>query len=225
MKDMPRENRPYELCISEGPGALSDVQLLAVILRTGARGKNSLELASEVLALEAQKEGLLNLLNLTVPQLMRIHGIGKVKAIQIQCVCELSKRIWKTAAKEALSMTSPETVANYYMEELRHKMQEEMLLILLNTKNRFIKEITISKGTINTALISTREIFLEALKYEAVNIIILHNHPSGDPAPSDEDLLVTERIRQAGALMDIQLIDHIIIGNNRYISLKERGII
>lgn len=225
MKDMIPEKQPYELCLLKGPEALTDEQLLAVIIRTGTRGSSSLELAAKVLALGGSEPELLGIMNHSVPQLMKVKGIGKVKAIQIQCIGELSKRIWKACMKEAVRMSSPGTIAGYYMEEFRHKKQEEMLLILLNTKNKLIKDISISKGTINSALISTREIFLEAIKYEAVNIILLHNHPSGDPTPSSEDLDITERIRGAGELLDISLIDHIIIGDNSYISLKERGIL
>lgn len=225
MKHMMPDKQPYELCLLKGPEALTDEQLLAVIIRTGTKGANSLELASEILALGSSEPELLGIMNYTVPQLMKVKGIGKVKAIQIQCIGELSKRIWKSCTKEAVTMSSPQTIAGYYMEEFRHKKREEMLLLLLNTKNKLIKDIPISKGTINSALISTREIFLEAIKYEAVNIILLHNHPSGDPTPSPEDLDITRRIQEAGELLDISLIDHIIIGDNSYISLKERGIL
>lgn len=224
MKNLPQEERPYEKCLEKGPESLTEAELLSVIIRTGAKGSSSLELSRKVLELGSQG-GLIGLLHLTIPQLMEVHGIGTVKAVQLVCIGELSKRIWRTLISSQLVLDSPESIADYYMESMRHLEQEQTMLTMFNTKNMLIKDIILSKGTVNASLVSPREVFLEALKYHAVYIVLVHNHPSGDPAPSKEDLLLTNRLREAGDLIGIQLIDHIIIGDNRYISLKERGIL
>ena len=154
---------------------------------------------------------------------MDIKGIGKVKAIQILCLSELAKRLAKATAGEGLNFSSPESVARYYMEDMRHKKQEYMKLLLFNTRTKLIGETDISKGTVNASLVSPRELFIEALQKNAVSIILLHNHPSGDPTPSREDVLITRKIRDAGELIGIELLDHIILGDNKYISLSEKG--
>lgn len=224
MKDLPQEERPYEKCLEKGPESLSEAELLSVIIRTGAKGSSSLELSRRVLELGGQG-GLIGLLHLTIPQLKEVHGIGTVKAVQLVCIGELSKRIWRTLISSQLVLDSPESIADYYMEAMRHLEQEQTMLAMFNTKNMLLKDIILSKGTVNASLVSPREVFLEALKYHAVYIVLVHNHPSGDPTPSEADLLLTNRLKEAGSLIGIQLIDHIIIGDNRYISLKERGIL
>ena len=155
---------------------------------------------------------------------MRVKGIGRVKAVQILCLSELAKRMARAAAMEGLDFSDPKTVARYYMEDMRHKEREVIKLLLLNTKAKLIGECVISVGTVDTALVSPRELFIEALQRNASAIILLHNHPSGDPAPSREDVRITRRIREAGALLGISLLDHIIIGDNCFISLKEQGL-
>ena len=167
--------------------------------------------------------GLVNLPQWTVEQLRQVRGIGKVKAIQIRCLAELARRMAKAEALEGLDFSSPNTIARYYMEDMRHRQKEVMKLLLLNTKAKLIGASDISVGTVNATLVSPRELFLEALKKNAVSIILLHNHPSGDPTPSQEDILLTQRVRKAGDLIGIELLDHIIIGDNRYISLREKG--
>lgn len=217
--------RPYEKCERMGAGSLSDVELLAVLLRTGTRGENALALAQKILYHTGEKEGILSIHQFSKERLMQIKGIGKVKAIQISCISELAKRLSKACAGESLCFTHPETIARYYMEDLRHEKQEQMKLLMLNSKTRLIGETNISKGTVNASLITPRELFIEALQKNAVAIVILHNHPSGDPSPSREDKLLTQRIREAGALIGIDLLDHIIIGNNCYMSFREEGIL
>ena len=159
----------------------------------------------------------------TYGQLVKIKGIGRVKAIQILCLSELTRRLAKAEALEGLNLSDPSTIAGCYMEDMRHKKQEHLKLLMLNTKSRLIGEAEVSKGTVNTALISPREIFIEALQRNAVFIIMLHNHPSGDPTPSQDDILITKRVQESGILIDIELLDHIIIGNNCYTSLLEQG--
>lgn len=224
MKELPLSERPYEKVLENGSASLSDAELLAVILRSGARGVPAKELAAEVLAL-GSPAGLLGLLHGSLQDFMEIRGVGQVKAIQLACIGELSRRIWKAAAVEEMPrFDHPARVAARYMEEMRHMEQENLKLLILNTKNRLIREVDISRGTVNASLSTPRELFIEALRYRGVGIILLHNHPSGDPTPSKEDCLYTRRIQQAGNLLGIPLLDHIIIGDNSYVSLKERGI-
>lgn len=224
MKAMPSDERPYEKCLKKGAHSLSDKELLAVLLRCGTPGENVMDLASRILY-QQNEQGLLSIHQLTMDKLLSIKGIGKVKAVQILCLSELAKRLAKASAKELLSFQSPETIARYYMEDLRHEKQEHMKLLMLNSKSMLIGESDISKGTVNASLITPRELFIEALLKNAVTIIIMHNHPSGDPTPSQEDIMITTRIKKAGEIIGIELLDHIIIGNNCYISFRESGML
>lgn len=225
LREASSERRPYELCLKYGPSALRDAELLAVILRCGTRGRTAVALAEDVLALCRHKEGLLGLLHLTLDELKELQGVGDVKAIQMQCIGELSKRIARQSAGKGVRLSNPEAIAAYYMEDLRHKEQEEVLLVMLDSKNRLLGETKLFRGTVNSSLISPREIFLAALSYHAVNLVLVHNHPSGDPTPSEEDLLITERILEAGALVGISLIDHIVIGDRCFFSIRAQGIL
>lgn len=225
MKEMPEEERPYEKCLCYGARNLTDVELLAVLLRSGTKGVNSLELARNILYSQSGDASILNIHHLTLQKLKKIKGIGTVKAIQILCLSELAKRLAKASAKEGLVFNLPSTIAEYYMEEMRHQKQEHMKLLMLNTKSKLIGETNISKGTVNASLVSPRELFIEALECNAVSIILLHNHPSGDPTPSTNDILITKRVKEAGDLISIDLLDHIIIGNNCYISFSEQQLI
>ena len=225
IKEIPEDNRPYEKCLAGGAQTLTDGELLAVLLRTGTKGRNSLELAQEILELSKDKEGLLGLHQLSLAQLRSVKGVGKVKAVQIKCIGELSKRIASAAAKRGLSYNRPATIADYYMERLRHEEQELLMCMMLDTKNHLLGEEMVFKGTVNGSLANPREIFLSAFSYHAVGIILVHNHPSGDPRPSRADLDFTERVFRAGEIVGIPLLDHIIIGDHTYISLKEEGIL
>ena len=219
MKDLLTAERPYEKCEHSGAGSLTDAELLAVLLRTGKKGENVLELSRRLLYEKGQ--GILGIHQLDMAQLRQMKGIGRVKAIQIACISELAKRLAKATASETLSFTCPASIAKYYMEEMRHEKQEHMKLLMLNSKSHLLGESDISKGTVNSSLITPRELFIEALQKNAVSIILLHNHPSGDPTPSRSDILITERIYQAGLLIGIDLLDHIIIGDNCYMSFSE----
>ena len=224
MKELPQRERPYEKCLSMGPESLSDTELLAVLLRSGTPGENAVELANRLLYQE-DDEGILKIHHLTLEKLLDVKGIGKVKAVQILCISELAKRLSKASVKDMLCFQSPATIAQYYMEDLRHEKQEHMKLLMLNSKSMLIGESDISKGTVNASLITPRELFIEALQKNAVTIVIMHNHPSGDPVPSQEDIYTTNRIKKAGELIGIELLDHIIIGNNCYISFREQGML
>ena len=222
INEMKKEERPYEKCLEHGAVSLSDTELLAVLLRTGAKGLDVLELSNYILGSNCGDDGLLNIHNLTLEQLQSIKGIGTVKAVQILCLSELAKRLAKASAKDGLVFPLPSSIANYYMEEMRHQKQETMKLLMLNTKSKLLGETDISKGTVNASLVSPRELFIEALNKQAVSIILLHNHPSGDPTPSKTDILLTKRVQEAGELVGIELLDHIIIGDNCYISFAEK---
>lgn len=225
IKDYYEEERPYEKCLQFGPENLTDVELLAILLRTGTKGESALSLARQILHPKAFSEGILSIHHWTYEQLLKVKGIGKVKAIQILCICEFARRLSKASAGKELDFHTPETIARYYMEDMRHRKEEHMKLLLLNTKARLIGETEVSKGTVNASIVSPRELFIEALQKNAVSIILLHNHPSGDPEPSREDILITKKVQEAGWMIGIELLDHIIIGNNCYVSLKEKGYI
>lgn len=223
MKETEKEQRPYEKCLAYGAETLTDAELLAVIIRTGSREHNSVELAELILKLNGNTSGILGIHHLTLQELMKIKGIGTVKAIQIKCIAELSRRIHKKQYCEKPDFSSPDLIADYYMEDLRHFEQEHLYLILLNTKHRLIGEIELSKGTVNSSVFSPREALIEALRMGAVLMVLMHNHPSGDPTPSAEDIRTTRLMEQAGKLIGISLIDHIIIGDNNYKSLRKAG--
>ena len=224
MKQIPKDERPYEKCVRLGAQSLTDAELLAVLLRTGTVGSPSVHMAEEILSLSKDRKGLLGLHTLSLAQLKSVKGIGTVKAIQIKCIGELSKRIAQTTARKGLQFTQPGTIAYYYMERLRHKEQEELICMMLDTKNHLLGEEMIFKGTVNGSFVSPREIFLTAMSYHAVGILLVHNHPSGDPTPSQADLDVTQRIAEAGELLGIPLLDHIIIGDCKYLSFRQQGI-
>lgn len=216
--------RPYEKFQRFGAESLTESELLAIILRTGTREEDAETLAAHILDMASGgKQGLLGLHQISVEQLLKIKGIGRVKAIQIKCVMEFCTRVARTRAYEGLSFDKSGSVAAYYMETLRHRSRECVLLLLLDAKGHLLKETELSKGTVKVSLLSPREVFLEALRASAVHILLLHNHPSGDPTPSKEDLAVTENIAKLGRLLDILLLDHIIIGDNTYVSFKEQG--
>ena len=222
--EMPEEDRPYEKCLRLGAECLTDSELLAVLLRTGTKGSPSVEMAEAVLRLSKDREGLLGLHHLSLTQLQGVKGIGKVKAIQIKCIGELSKRIATATAKKGLSFQHPASIADYYMEQLRHEEQELLICMMLDTKNHLLGDEMIFKGTVNSSLANPREIFLSAVSYHAVGILLVHNHPSGDCTPSEADISFTQRIKEAGELLGIPLLDHIIIGDCKYLSFREQGI-
>ena len=220
---MSEQDKPYEKCQALGAGALTDAELLAVLIRTGTEGSSSIELAHQILKLNGNEEKLQNLYHATIPLLTRIRGVGQVKATQLICLCELARRLARAPLGEKPVFRKAKIIAEYYMEEVRHLEQEELRCIFLNSKCHFIGDRVITRGTVNTSLISPREIFIEALKFGAVNIVLMHNHPSGDPTPSMSDVEVTRSIRQAGELLGIHLTDHIIIGDQCFYSFKEWG--
>ena len=227
IKEIPEEQRPYEKCYREGAAALSDSELLAVILRTGTLGKSSVALANDIIRYfeDTAYPGINGLLHCSISELMKIHGIGRVKAIQLKCIGEISKRIATRNARAKLCFQHPSSIADYYMEQLRHEEQELMIIMMLDTKSNLISDKVLTKGTVNLTVITPREILIEALRMQAVGIVLIHNHPSGDPTPSQEDQQVTERVQESCQLLGLSLIDHIIIGDRTYYSFVEEGLI
>ena len=225
MLSMPENDRPYEKCLLFGPEKLQDEELLAIILRTGTAGSNVLEISRAILNRARGSDGLLAVHQLSVNELMEIPGVGQVKALQIRCLSELCKRLASLRGREGEELNSPERIAARYMERLRHEPQENIILLLLDKKNHMLGEQYISRGTVDASVITPREILIEALKAQAVNLILLHNHPSGNPSPSREDICLTERIRQAAEMIGMHLIDHIVIGDQTYYSFVENGML
>lgn len=216
------QDMPYEKFLRFGPESLTEKELLAIIIRTGTRDKSALELAGQVLGLaKYPRDGLLGLYDVSLEELQSIKGIGMVKAVKLKCLAELSMRLSMARARDGLIFQKSGTVAGYYMEKLRHRGTECVVLICLDAKGQLLREKKLSEGSVNMSLISPREIFLEALSAKAVNIVLIHNHPSGDPTPSKADFEITRNVKELGSKMEINLLDHIIIGDNRYTSFRE----
>ena len=223
MKDLPESERPYEKYLLHGEEVLSDAELLAIILKNGTKTSNSLDIAREIL--KGNHNNLLNLYDLSYRDLLQFPGVGQVKAIQLKAVAELSKRIAITKSGYQLKMDTPSSIADYYMEQLRHAKQEQLICAFFDTKCNFLGDVVISKGSVNYAYVSPRDIFRYAFDYEAVMIILLHNHPSGDSTPSEDDIRITRRIQKGAQILELQLVDHIIIGDARYYSFKENDLL
>lgn len=219
---MPESEQPCEKCYQYGAQSLSDAELLAVILRSGTKGLTALQLAQTILA--QKNKNLLNLIDMNQEEMRQIPGIGRVKAVQLKCIAELAGRIAKTSRSKDVCLNEPASIAAYYMETLRHEPKEKLILAMFDAKSNLLGDEVISIGTATYSLVSPREIFLKALEYQAVHIVLLHNHPSGDPSPSEADINVTKRVTECGDILGIVLADHIIIGDNRYISFRENGL-
>ena len=219
-------NKPYEKFKELGASALSNEELLAIILRTGTSSKPALKIAEEVLNTKDAYDGkLMGLYHKSLKQLMEIEGIGEVKAIKLKCLTELSIRMAKERLENRNVFQTPEDIAQYYMETCRHLEVEKVFLLCLDNQLRLLKECVLSTGTINASLISPREVYIQALEAKAVHILLVHNHPSGDPTPSRQDIEISKKVMEAGKMMDIPLLDHIIIGDHSYVSLKAQKII
>lgn len=220
IKDYPVNERPRERLIGHGPESLTNQELIAIILRTGTKDESVLQLSQKLIQ---HFDGLRMLKHASLEELTSLKGIGKAKAIQLLASLELGRRIATLQEVERYVIRSPEDGANYVMEEMRFLSQEHFVCIYLNTKNQVLFRKTIFIGSLNSSIVHPREVFKEALKRSAASIICVHNHPSGDPTPSREDIDVTKRLVECGKMMGIELLDHIIIGEKRYVSLKEKG--
>lgn len=223
IRDLPEDERPREKLLARGAEAMSNAELLAILLRTGLPDESVMRVAERLL-LEVGEGGLIGLAQSTVASLTKHKGVGEAKAITIIAALELGKRIASGVGAKRIFINSGDDVAQYMLPRLRYLDKEYFYAILLNRKNCVIATPTISIGTLSESLVHPRELFKEAISHSAAAIILVHNHPSGDPSPSTQDILVTRRIAEAGNLLDIKVIDHVIIGNNTYISLKEQGL-
>ena len=217
---------PYERFLKSGPESLTDAELLAIIIRTGSSSASPVDIAKKVMAMGRVKEkGLNSLFCVSVEELMKVHGIGEVKAVKLKCIAELAKRMSCQKADIGLLCNDPSMVANYFMEKLRHEESERVFLLCLNNRLKLVQEVLLSMGTVNSASLSPRDVFIHALRTGASNLILVHNHPGGDPSPSKSDVLITNKIRESGAMLDIILRDHIIIGDRSYYSFEEKGLL
>lgn len=223
LKELPNLERPYEKLLLYGAEKLSNAELLGIIIKTGTKDENAVSLAQKILSIKndekiSKKTDLRDLLNVTIEEFMKIKGIGKVKAIQLKAMCELTKRMSLPLSDVSVIRTS-EDVANLLMQELRYEKREKVKLLILNSKNSILRIIDISYGSSNFAVIEPKDVLMEAVKSEAPRIILVHNHPSGDPTPSTADIKVTKRIKEAANLLGIELLDHIVIGDGIYKSI------
>lgn len=221
IRDMAQHERPRERLIHVGEAAVSTTELLAITLRTGVSGESVVRLAEQLLA---HCGGLPGLAKATLSEIQEIKGVGPAKAVEIKAALELGRRLAATSPEEKPRVTSPADAANLLMSEMTFLDQEHLRLILLDTRNRVLKTPTIYIGSLNTSVVRVGELFRAALRENAAAFIMAHNHPSGDPAPSPEDVNVTRQIVKAGKLLDIDVLDHIVIGRQRWVSLKERGL-
>lgn len=238
MEKRSKDELPYEKFIQKGAESLTDAELLAILLRTGPapeetaprahRNCPALALAEKLLALpKGAKTGLGGLAQLSPAQLQKIKGIGEVKAVRICCVTELARRIQMGERKEMKAFPDPASAAEYCRPLFAgsDSCVEKAVLLLLDGKGKLIHEKVLSIGTVNTALVSPREIFLQALRYQAVFFMLLHNHPSGDVSPSREDAEITKRLAELGEMMQLMLVDHIIVSEQKYYSFREAGLL
>ncbi|MCC7367967.1 MAG: DNA repair protein RadC [Chloroflexi bacterium] len=223
MKDLPESVRPRERLRHAGAGALSNSELLAIILRTGGRSGNVLDLANRLLA---DLGGLGGISAASIPELCRFDGVGEVKAIELQAAFELGKRLISLNPGERPQIRSPQDIANLVRAEMSALGQEHLRVLLLNTRNHVIGAHDVYRGSLNTAVVRVGELFREAIRQNCAAMVLVHNHPSGDPTPSPEDVHLTEQVVEAGRLLDVAVLDHLIIGQGDpgFVSLKERGL-
>ncbi len=221
INELPASERPRERLKESGPASLSNSELLAIILRTGTAAENVLGLASRLLS---RFGGLVGLARASLSELCAERGVGQAKAAQLKAALELGRRLSSTHPEERAVVRTPQDVANLLMAEMSFLDQEQLRVVLLTSKNQVISIPDVYKGNVNTSLIRPSELFREAVRENCPAIIVVHNHPSGDPDPSPEDIAVTEQIVAAGRVLDIEVLDHMIIGGQRYVSLKERGV-
>ncbi|MBS4173701.1 DNA repair protein RadC [Bacillus sp. FJAT-49736] len=220
IRDFPLDERPRERLIQNGAASLSNQELLAILLRTGTKQESVIQMANRLLK---KFEGLNLLKEASLEEIINIKGIGLAKAVQILAALELGRRIANLSYDDRYVIRSPEDGANFVMNDMRFLSQEHFVCLYLNTKNQVLHKQTIFIGSLNASIVHPREVFKEAFRRSAASIICIHNHPSGDPAPSREDIEVTKRLVECGKIIGIDILDHLIIGDKKYVSLKEKG--
>lgn len=226
IKDFPAEDRPRERLVRCGAAALSNAELLAIIIRTGTKDVTAIDLAYKLLSFRGQAgdEGLRQLVEATVEELSSVKGVGLAKAVQVKAAIELGRRMGTAAGRRRSTVRTPEDVCRLLMEEMRYLDKEQFRTLLLNTKNELLRVELVSVGCLNSSIVHPREIFKGPIRWSAAAIVLVHNHPSGDPSPSREDTAVTRRLVEAGQLLGIDVLDHVVLGDNRFVSLKEKGL-
>lgn len=223
MKNLASEERPREKMMYQGKEALSNTELLAILLRTGSREKSALTLAQELLSMN--EDGLLYLHECSVEDLSQIKGMGAAKSCQVLAAVELGKRIAAQPRRQQSYVENPDDIAQLFMEKMRYYKQEHFCVLLLDTKGKVIEEVEVSIGGLDAAMVHPRDVFKQAIKRSAAAVALIHNHPSGDPTPSTEDIGITLRLMEVAEIMGITIVDHIIIGDGVYASLKAEGLI
>ena len=218
IKDLPEDERPRERLERKGPKVLSNIELLAILIRTGSKQKSAINLAEEIVR---KFPNLYTLRNITMDELMTIKGIGKAKAIQILAAIELGSRTSQYVLERGMQIRSPSDCAEFITEEVKTLEQEHFIGIYLDTKNRILAKKTLFIGSLNRSLVHPREVFKEALKHGCASIILVHNHPSNDVTPSPQDISITKRLIEIGELIGIEILDHLIVGANNYLSMRE----
>lgn len=220
MKELPISERPYEKLEMYGAHTLSNAELLAIVIKTGTKTESSVSIAQRVLSIKKGNEDNLRFLqDISIEEFMSIKGIGRVKAIQLKAVCELTKRISRPIENTHIQINCPQDIANLLMNELRYEKREIVKVIILNTKNEVIKIIDACLGGTSSVILKPREILQEIVKMGAPKMILLHNHPSGNPKPSKADITFTYRVKEACDIMGVELLDHIILGDYQYESI------
>ena len=222
IKDIPQDERPIERLIACGPEALSTAEIMAIVIRCGTRGENVVDLASRLLNSCGSMK---NLACADFAELASVKGIGRVKAAQLKAAIELGKRVVLADFQEKKQVENPEDIVNMLMPKMRYLHKEEFRAVFLDTRNRILDVVTISVGSLDTSIVHPREVFREAVRRSSASVIFVHNHPSGDPVPSEEDIAVTKRLMQAGELLGVQVLDHIVIGDNVFVSFKNKNIL
>lgn len=223
IKDLPLSERPREKLYSHGAHALSNAELLAILIRTGHKEDTAIDVARRILSMDDR--GIAFLADTTVQELTEIKGIGECKAAQILAAIEIGKRLNKIGSHDKVKVTTPSIIADLMIDEMRYLNKEHFKIAILDTKNQILTIENISVGTLNASIVHPRDVFKIAIKRNANSIILIHNHPSGDTTPSNEDINITNRLIDAGNLIGIKVLDHIIIGDNKYLSFKERNLI
>jgi len=221
VKEMPEDERPRERLARVGPQALSSAELLAIILRTGVKGENVVTMASRLLA---KYGGLAGLSRVELAQLGQEHGLGPAKASQLLAALELGRRLMAESPEERFQIRAPQDAANLLIPLIGHQEQEHFVVLYLDTRNRVMDREVLYKGSLNTSLVRIAEVFRGAIRRNCAAIIVAHNHPSGDPSPSPEDVALTRRLVEAGKLVEVEVLDHVVIGQGRFVSLRERGL-